>query len=53
MLLDSVAHFITFNLKSASVTRQLVPKSIVSHSFGSIDVDSTSCFRSRACLSLW
>jgi len=26
MLLDSVAHFMTFNLKAASVTRQLIPK---------------------------
>ena len=38
MLLDSLACFTSFNLKEALVTRQLVPKSIVSHSFGSIDV---------------
>ena len=39
MLLDSVEHFITFSLKEGSVTRQLVPKSIISHSFGGINVD--------------
>ena len=37
-LSDSVEHFMTFNSKAASVTRQLVPKSIVSHSFGSTDI---------------
>jgi len=37
MLLNSVEHFTTFNLKAASITRQIVPKSIVFHLFGSID----------------
>ena len=34
MLFDSVAHF----TKAAPVTRQLVPMSVVSHSFGGIDI---------------
>ena len=34
MLFDSVAHF----MKAAPVIRQLVPKSVASHSFGSIDI---------------
>jgi len=42
-LSDSVVDFTTFNLKVASVTRQLyprhpVPKSVVSHSFSGIDI---------------
>ena len=31
LLLDSVAHFITFNLKAVSVTRQLKPRHFVFH----------------------
>jgi len=34
MLLDSVVHF----TKAASVIRQVVPKSVVSHLFGGIDI---------------
>jgi len=42
MLLESVAHFTTkavcFMTNAASVTRQLIPKSVVSHLFGGIDI---------------
>ena len=38
MFWDSVAHFTTFNLKVASATRHPVPKSVVSHSFGGMDI---------------
>ena len=39
MLLDSEMHFMTFNLKTVSVTRHPVPKSIISHSFSGIDMN--------------